>query len=129
ETIRIHLQTLRWPLVPQSSTLKSQIYSAEIHVKTWDQKVDVCRLVTKVMDRIYQSFNHALPQNRKPTDQELTETGSFITNYLNRALTGEPVVKVRLYRYGETGFAVASRPPYCNSPDKNAAAAVKRSEE
>jgi len=119
EPVHIWLKTLRWPLTSHSTKDRPQYYAVILTVEDWDTKVSVCRRVANVMDKLYQGFNRVLPPDRKATDAELAELKRIAPNILNQIFKMEMVKAVDIVRYGEAGFNVASRPPYCKSPDKN----------
>lgn len=125
EPIRIWLKTLRWPLTSHSTKDRPQYYAVILSVEDWDTKVSVCRRVANVMDKLYQAFNRVLPQDRKATDEEIAELKRIAPNILNQIFKMELVNSVDIVRYGEAGFNVASRAPYCKSPDKNKQRASK----
>ena len=125
ESVRIWLKTLRWPLTSHSTKDRPQYYAVIINVKDWDTKVAVCRRVANVMDKLYLTFNRVLPQDRKATDAELAEFERIIPNVLNQIFKMKLIDQVDIARYGETDFNVATRPPYCKSPDKNKQRASK----
>ncbi|MBL4615702.1 MAG: hypothetical protein JKY27_12620 [Magnetovibrio sp.] len=118
EPIRIFLKTLRWPLSSMSTKERPQYFSVILYVDDWDTKIQVCRRVANVMDKLYLAFNFALPQDRKARDIELAELAGLIPSAVNQIYGTELVVKSDVYRYGQQGFKSAPRPPYCNSPDK-----------
>jgi|GEM_PF-801509 len=119
EPVRIWLKTMRWPLTSHSTKDRPQYYAVILTVKDWDTKVAVCRRVANVMDKLYQAFNRVLPQDRKATDAEIAEMQRITPNILNQIFKLQLVDTVQILRYGEAGFNVAIRPPYCKSPDKN----------
>lgn len=119
EPVHIWLKTLRWPLTSHSTKDRPQYYAVILTVEDWDTKVSVCRRVANVMDKLYQGFNRVLPPDRKATDAELAELERIAPNILNQIFKMELVKTVDIVRYGEAGFNVASRAPYCKSPDKN----------
>ena len=119
EPVHIWLKTLRWPLSSHSTKVRPQYYAVILTVEDWDTKVSVCRRVANVMDKLYQGFNRVLPPDRKATDAELAELERIGPNILNQIFKMKLVNTVDIVRYGEAGFNVANRPPYCKSPDKN----------
>jgi len=119
EPVLIWLKTMRWPLSSLSTKDRPQYYAAILYVKDWDTKVNVCIRVSNVMDTLYQLLNHTLPQDRAATDDELTKLERVAPNVLNQIFKIGFIQKVDIVRYGEPGFQVAIRPPYCKSPNKN----------
>lgn len=118
EPIRIWLKTLRWPLSPMSTKDRPQYFSVILHVEDWDTKIQVCRRVANVMDKLYLAFNFVLPQDRKARDIELEELAGLIPSAVNQIYDAKLITKSEVYRYGQKGFKAASLPPYCKSPDK-----------
>lgn len=124
--IHIWLKTMRWPLSSLSTKDRPQYYAAILSVKDWDTKVSVCSRVANVMDTLYQLLNHTLPQDRAATDEELVELERVAPNVLNQIFKIGFIQQVDIVRYGEPGFEVAIRPPYCKSPNKNDKAILNR---
>ncbi|OEJ67584.1 hypothetical protein [Magnetovibrio blakemorei] len=116
--VRILLKTMRWPLSSQSATKRAQYYAVVINVANWDDKVEVCRWVPNVMDRLYQAFDRVLPQDRNAQDAELVELQRILPNILNQIFKAPLVSQVDVLRYGDPRFKTATKPPYCTSPDK-----------
>jgi len=116
--VHIWLQTMRWPLTSHSTKDRPQYYAVILNVRDWDSKIAVCRHIANVMDKLYLAFNRVLPQDRKATDAQLAELKRIAPNILNQIFNVKLVDKVEVLRYGEAGFKVANRPPYCKSPDK-----------
>jgi len=116
--VRILLKTMRWPLSSQSATKRAQYYAVVISVANWDDKVEVCRWVPNVMDRLYQAFDRVLPQDRNANDEELVELQRILPNILNQIFKAQLVSQVDVLRYGDPRFKTATKPPYCTSPDK-----------
>jgi len=115
--IRIFLKVMRWPLSSLSATDRPQYYGAVLSVRDWDTKVAVCRRVAPVMDRLYQAFNKVLPQDKNATAAQLAEVERIGPNILNQIFKLKLVDEIKVYPYGQAGFQVAKRPPYCTSPD------------
>lgn len=116
--VRILLKTLRWPLASQSTRERPQYYAVMVYVANWDDKIEVCRRVANVMDRLYQAFDRVLPQDRNAKDEELVELQRILPNILNQIYNAPLVSKVDVVRYGSPNFKTATKPPYCTSPDK-----------
>jgi hypothetical protein len=116
--VRILLKTMRWPLSSQSANERPQYYAVVIYVANWDDKVEVCRWVPNVMDRLYQAFDRVLPQDRNAQDAELVELQRILPNILNQIFKAQLVSQVDVLRYGDPRFKTATKPPYCTSPDK-----------
>ncbi|HEY9080073.1 hypothetical protein [Magnetovibrio sp.] len=116
--IHIWLKTMRWPLTSHSTKDRPQYYAVILTVEDWDTKVAVCRRVANVMDKLYQGFNRVLPQDRNATDTELGEFERIAPNILNQIFKMDLIKSVDILRYGEAGFNVANRAPYCKSPEK-----------
>jgi hypothetical protein len=109
---------MRWPLSSQSANERPQYYAVVIYVANWDDKVEVCRWVPNVMDRLYQAFDRVLPQDRNAQDAELVELQRILPNILNQIFKAQLVSQVDVLRYGDPRFKTATKPPYCTSPDK-----------
>lgn len=113
----IWFKTLRWPLTKAHTTDRPQYYSATLYVKNWDQKIEVCRRLPTVMDRFYLAFNDAMPPQRAARKKEMRAVERIIKDSINRLLPANYVQDVTVARYGTKDFRVASRPPYCKSPN------------
>jgi len=115
--IPIWFKSLRWPLSSVHTTDRPQYYSVTLYVKNWDHKIDVCRRLPTVMDRFYQAFNDALPPRRAAKKKEMRAVERVIKDSINRLLPASYVIDAKVARYGTREFHVASRPPYCKSPN------------
>lgn len=117
EPIPIWFKTLRWPLISDDTANRPQYYSVTLYVKNWDHKIDVCRRLPTVMDRFYQAMNDAMPPSRVAKKKEMRAAERVIKDSINRLLPASYVIDAKLARYGTREFHVASRPPYCKSPN------------
>ena len=116
--VSIWLKTMRWPLSPISASERPQYFAVILYVPDWDTKVGVCRRVSSVMDKLYQAFNHVLPQNRRVTDGEISDLTQVIPSAVNQIFGGKVITNAEVHRYGAPGYRAATLPPYCQSPDK-----------
>jgi hypothetical protein len=117
EPIPVLFQTLRWPLATEFTTDKPQYYSVVLFVKNWDHKVMICSRLPSVMDRFYTGFSDVMPANRPARQAELEAVALKIKDNINALLPDPYVVDAAVARYGTREFRVASRPPYCMSPN------------
>ncbi len=115
--IPIWFKSLRWPLSTAHTTDRPQYYSVTLYVKKWDHKIDVCRRLPTVMDRFYLAFNDTLPPRRAAKKKEMQAVERVIKDSINRLLPASYVIDAKVARYGTREFHVASRPPYCKSPN------------
>lgn len=118
EPVRIWLKTMRWPLSSMSAQERPQYYAVILYVKDWDIKIGVCRRVANIMDKLYQVFNHTLPQGRAATNEELAAAKELVPSALNQIFVTDVILNADVLRYGDPNFKSATLPPYCKSPDK-----------
>ena len=118
DPVSIWLKTMRWPLSSLSASERPQYFAVILYVEDWDTKVGVCRRVSSVMDKLYQAFNHVLPQNRRVTDNEISDLSKVIPSAVNQIFGGSVIIDAKVHRYGSPDYRAATLPPYCQSPDK-----------
>ncbi|MCW8916218.1 MAG: hypothetical protein OQK24_10240 [Magnetovibrio sp.] len=119
ERIEIWLKTMRWPLSQLSTKDRPQYFAVILFVKDWDTKIGVCRHTVNIMDKLYQAFNHVLPQDRRATDGELSDLAAVIPSAVDQIFGSSVILEAQVHRYGSPGFKAATLPPYCKSPDKD----------
>jgi len=117
EPIPIWFKTVRWPVPTKYTKTRPNYYSVTLYVMQWDHKTDICGRLPAVMDRFHQSFNAFVPTDRLPRDSELRAAELDIRDAVNAMLPESYVVKTAVGRYGSREFTIASRPPYCKSPN------------
>jgi flagellar basal body-associated protein FliL len=110
-------KTLRWPLATQFTTDRPQYYSVVLYVKTFDQKVEICRRLPAVMDRFYTSFSDSMPANRPARTEEMHALEKEIVSGINALMNDTYVSDASVGRYGTHEFRIAPRPPYCWTPN------------
>lgn len=117
EPLPILFKSVRWPSANPYSTERPQYYSVVLYVMEWDHKTTICRRLPTVMDRFYTSFSEIMPSNRAPRDDETEALKKEIKGAINAMLPADYVTEVAVGRYGTRNFRIASRPPYCSSPN------------
>lgn len=115
--VPILFQSVRWPLATKYTTDRPQYYSVVLYVSNWEQKVEICQRLPTIMDRFYTSFNDVMPQNRPAREAEMSALEQEIAGAVNAALPDNYVKSAAVARYGTRDFRVATRPPYCSTPN------------
>lgn len=117
--VLVRLKTVRWPLMDNATTDKPQYYSVTLTVLGWENKVETCRAVPKVMDAIYVAFDQNMPKGRPMREDETVQLQNVIRDKLNGFLPGDLIREVAVARYGTKGFKAAVLPPFCESPNES----------
>lgn len=121
----IWLKTIRWPIDPMAKA-RPQYYAVIPYVTDLDHKIDFCRLLPKMMDRIHTVLERNLPKERMARADELALLRDEFKAGFNALLGEDLVIDVVFARYGTAEFKVSTQPPFCKSPKMDPDAARER---
>lgn len=122
----IWLKTIRWPVDPAAKA-RPQYYAVIPYVTALDHKIEFCRSLPKMMDRIYVVMDRTMPKDRLARVDEIEALRADLKESLNALLPDEYIIDVVFARYGSREFKVSTQLPFCKSPRISDEAAAERS--
>lgn len=121
----IWLKTIRWPVDP-SAKVRPQYYAVIPYVTSLDHKIEFCRRLPKMMDRIHVVMERDMPKDRLARIDEIEVLRDDLQDSLNTLLPDDYIVDVVFARYGSREFKVSTQLPFCKSPKMSSEAAAER---